>query len=296
MSALRNAFLLGSLSCLLALPATQALGDTIFKYQNFSDTNGLTLVGNTTSAATSDGTVLRLTPANPYQSGAAYSTAPVKLGTSATFSTQFQFRFTDAGGIDPADGITFVLAATPTGLGANGGGLGYQGVAKTVAVEFDTYNNGPTDGNSSNHVAIDTGGNLNVLGLTNAYGISSCAFAGSSPHAAAGCLSNGDLWTANVSYNGSNLSVKLFDPAEGSAFTAIQYPINLGSILGTNAAFVGFTGSTGGGWENQDVVNWQLANTATLPASAPEPSTLLLFCAAGVPLFLIRNSWTSKAR
>ncbi|MGH9639292.1 MAG: lectin-like domain-containing protein, partial [Bryobacteraceae bacterium] len=55
------------------------------------------------------------------------------LGASDTFSTWFQFRFTDSGGIDPADGITFVLAASPTGLGGVGGAIGYQGVANSMA-------------------------------------------------------------------------------------------------------------------------------------------------------------------
>jgi hypothetical protein len=56
-------------------------------------------------------------------------------------------------------------------------------------------------------------------------------------------MSNGDLWTANISYNGSNLNVSLLDPAKGLAFNAItNYPINVVSFLGTNSAFVGFTG------------------------------------------------------
>jgi uncharacterized protein (TIGR03437 family) len=72
----------------------------------------------------------------------------------------------------------------------------------------------------------------------------------------------GDLWTANISYNGSNLTVIVTDPAEASSFTAINnYPINLASLLGQNTAYVGFTAGTGGGWENHDIVNWTFANT-----------------------------------
>jgi Bacterial lectin len=82
----------------------------------------------------------------------------------------FQFRFTDPGGIDPADGITFVLAATSTGLGAGGGQIGYGGVPNSVAIEFDTFNTGGGDGNSSNHVGIDTNGVLTDTSLTNVYG------------------------------------------------------------------------------------------------------------------------------
>jgi hypothetical protein len=235
-------------------------------------------VGNAATLATTDGTVLRLTPASSFQSGAAYSTSPVTLGNNATFSTQFQFRFSNAGGEDPADGITFVLGTSTTGLGGAGVGMGYQGVSgKSVAIEFDTYNNtgfglGNNDGNSSNHVSIDTNGNLTNTDITNVYGNASCGFTNGSPaqnlNTVAGCMSNGHLWTVNISYDGSNLTVTLTDPAEGSSFTAINsYPINLASVLGQNTAFVGFTAGTGSGWENHDIVNWTFANTSQLPTT-----------------------------
>jgi Legume lectin domain/PEP-CTERM motif len=263
--------------CVFALATTYAFADTIFNYPGFANTTNLTLVGEAAATVTGDGTVLRLTSSTGYESSAAYSTAAVTLGSNAVFSTQFQFRFSSPGGIDPADGMTFVLAASSSGLGSTGGGIGYQGVRNSVAIEFDTYNNGPTDGDSSNHVAIDTGGNLNVLALSNVYGVSTCGFIGST-YTSAGCLSNGDLWTANVSYDGLRLSLKLLDPAKGVTFGAItNYPINVASLLGTNTAFVGFTGSTGGGSENQDILNWRFANTAVLPNAVPEPGSLLLF-------------------
>src|SRR5205085_4845698 len=161
---------------------------------NFASTAGLTLVGNTSTAVTGDGTVLRLTPATFNQSGAAYSTSAVTLGSNATFSTQFQFRLTSPGGINPADGFVFVVGTSTSGLGAGGGGLGYLGAAgNSVAIEFDTFDNGGTDGNSSNHVGIDTNGNLADSNLANVYGISACNFTGNS-YQAAGCMSNGHLW------------------------------------------------------------------------------------------------------
>jgi hypothetical protein len=252
-----------------------------FTYNGFASTAGLTLVGNAATTTTGDGTVLRLTPATFSQSGAGYSTSAFTLGASDTFSSQFQFRFTNPGGIDPADGITLVLAANPTGLGTAGGGMGYQGVPNSVAIEFNTYNNGlslPTDA-SSNHVSIDTNGVLTDLDLTNVYGNGSCGFLGGfpsqNPNTVAGCMSNGDLWTANVSYDGTNLNVSLLDPAEGFTFNAItNYPINISSFLGTNNAFVGFTAGTGSGFENHDIVNWEFSNAAVLPT--PEPNSLLL--------------------
>lgn len=77
--------------------------------------------------------------------------------------------------------------------------MGYQGVSgKSVAIEFDTFDNtgyglGDDDGNSSNHVSIDTNGSLTNTDLTNVYGNPSCGFANGTPaqnpNTAAGCMS-----------------------------------------------------------------------------------------------------------
>jgi hypothetical protein len=264
--------------------ALQSQAGTIISYSDFSSTSGLTLVGSATTSSNQ----LELTPASTSQSGAAYSTTGVPLGASDTFSTTFQFQFTNTGGIDPADGITFVLAASPTGLGTGGGDIGYGGVGNSVAIEFDTYDNGSSDGDSSNHVAIDEDGHIDDgtsqsdQNLVNVYGISNCGFT-KTP----GCMSNGDIWTATISYNGTNLAMTLWDTTgESSPFTVYtSQALNISSLLGTNTAFVGFTAGTGSGFEQQDILNWQLSNTATLNA-APEPSTLglVIVGVAGIAL------------
>lgn len=268
--------------CALLLGAATARASVV-TYNGFASTAGLTLVGNTTATTTtSDGTVLRLTAAAGGQSGAAYSTSAVALGANATFSTTFDFRFTSPSS-PPADGITFVLAASPTGLGGAGGGLGYQNVANSVAVEFDTYNNGAGDANSSNHVAIDTNGALTDTAAAFPYGVQSCTGSG------VGCMSNGDLWKVTIGYDGTNLSVSLQDGSQAVDNLISNYAINIASDLGTNNAYVGFTGSTGGSYENQDITTWSFANTTQLaaPATVPEPSGLGVFAAGVAALGLV---------
>lgn len=275
---------------LALLLCSTAANATIVTFNNFDDTSGLTLVGNTTT--TGSPKVLRLVPAATFQSGAAYSTTAITLGSGATFSTQFKFRFTEAGGINPADGITFVLAKAPSGLGVSGFGMGYQGVANSIAIEFDTYNNtgfglGNDDGNSSNHVSIDTSGVLTNTALANVYGIQNCNFGAG--YTQNGCMSNGHDWIATILYDGTTklLNVTLQDPLEGSVFNALtDYNIDIASLLGTNDAYVGFTASTGSGWENEDIVNWTFSTSARLPpppTGSPEPVTLSLF-GAGLAL------------
>jgi hypothetical protein len=236
-------------------------------YTDFTGACGTTLtcVGSTTSTTP----VLRITPATTGQAGAAYSTTAVALGGGGVFSTQFQFQFTNTGGIAPADGITFVLAANPTGLGTGGGGIGYAGVANSVAIEFDTFNNGETGG--SNHVAVDTGGALNGTGVSPYGQNGACAAVGNT---VTGCMSNGHVWTVNIAYDGTSLTVSVQD--DGNAVqNLINTAINIPTLLGTNNAFVGFTGGTGAGFENQDILNWQFANTPKLN-SVPEPASLVL--------------------
>ena len=240
---------------------------TTITYSTFAGACGTTLT--CVGSATSPG-VLRLTPAASGQTGAAYSTTPITLGASNIFSTIFQFQFTNTGGINPADGITFVLAANPTGLGGAGGGLGYLGVANSVAIEFDTFNNGETGG--SNHVAVDTNGLLNGTGVS-PYGVDApCAAVGNT---VAGCMSNTHVWTVGIGYDGTTLTVTVQDGAM-AVQNIISTPINIAAILGTSNAFVGFTGGTGAGFENQDILNWQFADTTELITTVPEPATLTL--------------------
>jgi hypothetical protein len=294
-----------------------AHADVLFNYPNFSDPTGLTLVGNT---AVVNGSVLRIVPSAGNQAGAAYSTSPVTLGANDTFSSTFTFQFSNGGGVDPADGITFVIAASPSGLGGNGEGLGYQGSsAASVAIEYDTYFNGPSNSEgtngasppnnndfdaasnpSSNHVAIDTGGNLTNTNLTDVYGVSSCNAVGGYPagtgYNVPGCMSNGDLWTSTVSYDGANLTVTLSDPAEGTTFTALNaVPLNIASLIGSNTAYVGITGGTGAGNQNEDILSLSLSNTAITTPVNPvhEPTSIAVIATGLAGLALLRRKRAS---
>ena len=257
-------------SLFAAAPSQSAV---LFNFTDFTGACGstLTCVGNTTSTSPA----LRLTPATTGASGAGYSTTPVSLGANATFSTTFRFQFTQPGGIDPADGIVFVLAAASNGLGVSGGGIGYQGVGNSVGIEFDTYNNGSPD-ISDNHVAIDTNGVLTNTAAANPYGVGNCGFS-----AVFGCMSNGDIWSVTIGYDGVALTVQVQDGNAAVQTVINAFPIDIASLLGTTSAVVGFTAATGSGYENQDIRSWQLANDITLAVppttGVPEPLSAALF-------------------
>jgi hypothetical protein len=167
----------------------------------------------------------------------------------------FQFRFTNAGGISPADGIAFVLQTVNNNVGGAGGGLGYVGIANSVAVEFDTFNNGPAFGDpNGNHVAIDTGGNLNGSGVI-VNGQSNCANT-ATVAGTPNCMANGDIWSVWIDYDGTTLQVALADnstdrPRASSTRRSIFHP------SGSTSAFIQATGATGADL-SQDILNWQL--------------------------------------
>ena len=295
---------------LMGLALTAALPGAahayVVTYNGFGSPTGISTAGNasfTTDGVSADGTVMNLTPAIGNQAGAAYLTTPVALGSGDTFSTTFQFRFLNPGGWDPADGITFVLAQATNGLGSVGNGLGYAGVNNSVAIEFDTYNNtntGYPNDTSSNHVAIDTNGVLTDTQLTNAYNNGSCGFtSGGTPnqnsYLAPGCMSNGDLWTATIGYNGTDLSVTVQDGSSAPDTLISNYAINIANDLGASSAYVGFTGSTGAGWESQNIVNWSFSNTTQL-AQVPEPPGLALFASGLLALCGLVTQSRRRAR
>ena len=69
-----------------------------------------------------------------------------------------------------ADGIAFVLQPISTSLGSTGGGIGYQNISPSFAVEFDTCFNSTYSDPWYNHVAIQKNGNLNHTGPSNLAG------------------------------------------------------------------------------------------------------------------------------
>jgi hypothetical protein len=269
--------LLAAAALTLAAAAPQAQAALVIDYANFTGACGSTLTCVGATAPTGGGD-LRLTPAAGGVGGAGYSTTAISLGAGATFSTSFQFRMSQAGGINPADGFTFVVSKATSGLGGLGGGLGYVGVGNSVAIEFDTFDNGE---NSSNHVALDTNGSLASLVQVNPYGVANCSLAN---YGAAGCLSNGKVWSAFINYDGTTQKLNVSVQESGSALINLitNYTLDIAATLGTNDAFVGFTAATGAGYQNHDILNWQLANDTSITGRVPEPADLALLSLAGV--------------
>lgn len=256
------------LACAALAPAHAAL---VIDYANFASTSGLQLNGN--AATTADG-ALRLTSDGYWQAGSAFSSNTVALSNGAAFSTFFQFRMTNPGGACDsagtcgADGIVFVVQSVSSSLGSAGVGIGYDGIPKSLGVEFDTWNNGGIDGESSNHVGINTGGNINSAART---------------EVTAGDMNNGQIWSAWVDYDSASqlLEVRLALDALRPTDALLSYTLDLQAELGIAEAYLGFTSGTGAAFANHDVLTWQVRDNydpigAQGGQSVPEPATAAL--------------------
>jgi hypothetical protein len=209
----------------------------------FSSSAGLSLVSSTTVT----GNLLQLTTAGAVASqGAAWFATPVAVGE---FTTDFNFQLLNAKG----GGITFAIQnAGRSAIGPGGSGLGYGasqpggtgGMAKSVAVKFDVYNN---DGEGSDSTGIYTDG-------------ASPTIPASDMTASGVTLRSGHVLHAHITYDGENLMLTLTDTVTSAAFTQ-TWAINIPSIVGAQTAYVGFTGSFGGGLSmTPDILNWTLTN------------------------------------
>lgn len=101
-----------------------------------------------------------LTLALNNQSGSIWSNKKIDLSEDFRISADLNFGILDDSG---ADGIAFVIQPLSSDIGTLGGGIGYQGITPSLAIEFDTYFNVGWDPVSSDHIAIIKNGKTNDL-------------------------------------------------------------------------------------------------------------------------------------
>jgi hypothetical protein len=187
-----------------------------------------------------DERVIRLTDGGYRQAGSAWSMQMVDLTRS--FETRFTAHLRS--GKVGADGIAFVAQGEgPRALGGWGGGLGYRGIWRSVAVEFDIFQNKPDP--SSNHLAVSVNGNPDK-------------------HESAAESSiplYGKPFQARIKYDAGRqrLTVHVRSRAEGATEELLlDQKVNLAQKAGVPFGWVGFTGATGTLTARQDVYEWSV--------------------------------------
>jgi len=233
-------------------------GATGINYGSGFTSTGLTFNGTTKL----NGTRLRLTDGGANEAASAFITTPINV---QTFTSDFGFQLSSAS----ADGFTFTIQGVgPTALGLSGGGLGYgpdtpggtPGIANSVAVKFDIYNNA---GEGTDSTGLYTDG---ASPTTPALDMTSSGV----------LLLSGDVFNVHMTYNGTTLTMTITDATNSSQTFTASWPINIPSTVGSSTAYVGFTGGTGGLTAIQEILDWTYVTsqpTAATPTFSPAPGT-----------------------
>ncbi|MDP5170840.1 MAG: gliding motility-associated C-terminal domain-containing protein [Bacteroidia bacterium] len=190
--------------------------------------------------ATSQGNCYRLTRNLTFEGGSVWYADKINLKNSFDLYFDIFLGCQDAAG---ADGIAFVLQPISTNIGSAGGGLGYAGVIPSVAVEIDTWQNGDANDPVYDHVGVQLNGNVG-------HGVGGGSLAGPVP-ALPGLGNIEDCawhkmrvtWEADI-----NKLTAYIDCNPTISYTADIINTVFG---GDSLVFWGFTGATGGSWNEQ---------------------------------------------
>lgn len=246
---------LGSIAASLALTLSSAFAGAPACNTNFNYTPdfggveppGLTFNGDAEFAS---GQIILTYPIEG-QSGSVWHTAS-RTSLADGFDTTFNFYLSDT-----SDGIAFVLQDEgPAALGGGGSDMGYAGISRSLAIEFDTFcfeDEFPCD-----HISIQT------------RGVSPNEPSGSASlgHAVLPVdINDNTIHTVRITYIPGTLAV-YFDNATTPILVA---GLDLTDIMGDSIAdsngcmLFGFTGGTGGATAFQVITAWSFSDIGSAP-------------------------------
>jgi hypothetical protein len=211
-----------------------------FSFEDFSDVSDWTLNGDAIAVNNGIQDVLRLTRSVTQLKGSAFLSEPVFLPDEGSFSARFQFQITDPVA-QGADGFVFTLQSSSRSEGGTGGGLGFQGIPRSVGIEFDTFPNSEVDPDG-NHIGINLDGDVNSVVVASV----------DEP------WNDGTVYTVWVDYNGATDLLEARFSSEGirPAAAAVSYSVDLPAIWDELDPFVGFTAGTGDAANTHEILNF----------------------------------------
>lgn len=186
-----------------------------------------------------DGEGLVLTSPEPHSIGGVRSLTRESIDT---FNAKFVFRITD-GGNGGGDGLALVIQNEET-FGTNTeGGIGYVGISRSVAIEFDTWHNPSQHDVNDNHVAVHSRGTK--PNTNDGLSLRAAALVQNE-------MQDGQDHTVRLSYDGQQLSIWV-DEVEPTSTPDLSLRIDIPGLIGTNRAYVAFTATTGFAWQRQTI-------------------------------------------
>ena len=197
--------------------------------------------------ASLSGDIVTLTPDALSQNGSVWGKMRINLDYDFKVTSSI-YLGTDDGG---ADGIAFVLQPLSSNAGSSGGGMGYQGISPSYAVEFDTYYNGGADPTSNDHIAIVKNGEGSI--------------AAHSPYSARSNLEDGNWHDAIFEWNATTKYFKV--TYEGSVLFNVNIDLTSSVFNNNSNVYWGFTAATGGckNLQRVDISEYCCSRAASTP-------------------------------
>jgi gliding motility-associated-like protein len=192
------------------------------------------------SASQSGPFTYTITPDVLSQAGMATNYYPFDLRQNFTINFQLNFGTND---VDGADGFAFLLSNVCSPTLSVGNGLGVSGIANSLIVEFDTWNNlDPFNDISNDHTGIYADGMLNAGGnIMDGAAVPICLLEG------CGNVEDGQWHTVSIQWEYiSNLSQRITVLFDGVKRTTSTRNHIAERFLNNNIVFWSVSGSTGG--------------------------------------------------
>jgi Bacterial lectin len=228
--------------------------------------------------------VLRLTANQGNWATSAWYQAPQIV--SSGFTTTFSFQLGSTSTFD-ADGIAFIIQnSSLSALGPGGCGIGFgasssgcttgAGIPNSVAIEFNTYPNGAGVDPSSDDVTIQNCGGITPNSVDARCSLKSIDLTGKIR------LADGAVHVAAITYTpsaqstcgtGGTQTCSTIDVIlDGVDLFPGGVPFDINTIgLSGSSAYVGFTAATGGGNDDQDILNWTFTPQGQSEAGTVSP-------------------------
>jgi hypothetical protein len=226
------------LQAILPVQVVQAASyDITAAFADFGPVTGAANLFTFRGQAAIENSYLELTENFTGTAGSAWLKNKVRLHNEGSFSAYFVLQIHDLGGAVGGEGLTFVIQPDSNQALGSTGGLGYEGIPNSFAVEIDPKQNTEVGDAVDGHVGVNTGGNMQSIAAENLK-----------------VYLPGPDWHVWVEYDGPAgvLSVRANTTSERPASPQISLTdFSLGDYLKdaqsapASEVYVGFTASTG---------------------------------------------------
>lgn len=200
------------------------------------DDNCWTLNGNAQYINVAGEPCIQLTAEVNNQTGCAWNGSQIDFASNFSLSLDYYF----GNNINGADGNTFTFQTSASNAcGQNGGQLGAGGIANSLAIEFDTYDNDfPTHtyDMSCDHIAVEIDGNMLGPGAPLCGPV--CAKAGG------GNIDDGGTYAVDIVWNAATQQLQIY--FDGALRLTCTNNFITNAFGGNNMVYWGATSATGG--------------------------------------------------